>query len=470
MYSYTENKVWNRLRYFKSLMQKRAPLNEKVTVGVLGCMAERISNKILQETCASFVCGPDAYRSLPTLIESSSSSQKMANIQLSLEETYADIQPVRKASTTEAFVSIMRGCNNMCSYCIVPFTRGRERSRKASSIVEEVKALSSNGVKECVLLGQNVNSYHDNSDESKRMYPATSYTSTPGFQNLYRSRQGAGARFADLLDIVSSVDSEMRVRFTSPHPKDFPDEVLELIRDRPNICSSLHLPAQSGSTSVLSRMRRGYSRESYIDLVKSARQLIPGVSISSDFISGFCGETEEEHQDTLSLIEEIRFDQAYMYAYSLRDKTHAFHNYEDDVPETVKQRRLREVIDTFRRVVQTKNFEDVVNTCQIVLIDGFAKKSSQEHPVMSGRTDSNKRILFAQKPSPCLINYNLSSIIAMAHSEEFDNHASGPLSLPKQGDYVLVRVTEAKGHVLRGNLVGETSITHYTNLLDNGLL
>ena len=436
-----ESKVWNRLKYFNSVKLKRSRVLGPMTVGVIGCMAERISSKILTDTCANFVCGPDAYRDLPLLINSSfHSSQKQASVQLSLEETYADIKPVRKASSTEAFVSIMRGCNNMCSFCVVPFTRGRERSRDLTSIISEVRQLSEEGIKEVCLLGQNVNSYHDLSSTSKDMYPSSNYTSTPGFRNIYRSRDGPGARFSDLLNEVSKVDPEMRIRFTSPHPKDFPMEVLDLIQDRSNICSAIHLPVQSGSTSMLERMRRGYTRESYLELVHTVRKKIKGVTISSDFISGFCGETSDEHADTIKLIEEIQFDQAYMYAYSLRAKTHAAHKFDDDVPEAVKQNRLREVIDTFRRVVHLKNDSEIVGTAQLVLVEGPAKRNSADNPILTGRTDGNKRVVF--------------SVSSKTQGEEM-------FSLIKQGDYVAVKITEATGHTLRGNLLGMSSIQQF---------
>lgn len=229
-------------------------------------MAERISSKILIESCANFCVGPDGYRDLPQLIESSvaSSSQKQANIQLSFDETYADLRPVRKTSNVEAFVSIMRGCNNMCSFCIVPFTRGRERSRPFKSIVAEIEQLSQEGVREVVLLGQNVNSYHCTSEDSVSMFPLNSYESSLGFTNMYRLRDGAGARFSDLLEAVANINPEMRIRFTSPHPKDFPDRSLHLIKNYNNICSSIHMPVQSGSTQLLARMRRGYTRATYL--------------------------------------------------------------------------------------------------------------------------------------------------------------------------------------------------------------
>ena len=429
-------------------------------------MAERISKKILDESCANFVCGPDAYRDLPNLIHSSmKTSQKAANIQLSFEETYADIQPVRNASSTEAFVSIMRGCNNMCSFCVVPFTRGRERSRDFQSIVEEIQKLSSDGIKEICLLGQNVNSYHDLSEYSKSNYPETLYSVASGFKNMYKSRDGPGARFSDLLDKVSQIDPEMRIRFTSPHPKDFPDEVLNLVKDRPNICSALHLPAQSGSNSVLERMRRGYTRETYIQLVNNARDKIKNVSISSDFISGFCGESEEEHRDTIRLMEEIKFDQAYMYAYSLREKTHAAHNYMDDVSENDKQRRLQEVIHTFRKNVQLKNDKEVVNRYALVLIDGTAKNSSPSDPKLSGRTDSNKRVIFDSKSLVDLnsmVNYDSSGACLNSFDELISSKKT--VVIPVQGDFIIAKIDEARGHTLRGHAIAKSSISNYNYL------
>ena len=336
-----ENKIWNRIDYFQSLKRKQKLLNKNSNgypiIGILGCMAERIKEKLLEKEAVDFICGPDGYRDIPTLLSQRiSTSQKQSNLQLSLDETYANISPVRESNTSHsAFVSIMRGCNNMCSFCIVPFTRGRERSRPLSTILQEVQTLSSQGVKEVVLLGQNVNGYHDTSEESSEAYKEnTLYQSSPGFNNLYQSkrRNSPGARFDDLLAAVSDINPgiititklnkkgfyfyffpfsmiEMRIRFTSPHPKDFPLSVLSLIRSRPNICSSIHLPLQSGSTSMLARMRRGYTREAYLNLVDSIRDLIPNVAISTDIIAGFCEETEEEHQDTLSLMDIVQYDQ-----------------------------------------------------------------------------------------------------------------------------------------------------------------
>lgn len=288
--------------------------------------AERLKDKLLVRDSVDFVCGPDAYRDIPRLLQTVvSTDQKDSNTRLSFEETYADINPVREVSSSSAMVSVMRGCNNMCSFCIVPFTRGRERSREMSSILAEVKALSDQGIKEVVLLGQNVNGYHDVSAESVLEYPETSYQAAKGFNNLFQGkvRNTPGARFSDLLIAVAAINPEMRIRFTSPHPKDFPDDVLQAVANTKNICKQLHMPLQSGSTSNLSRMRRGYSKEAFLDLVQRARDVIPGVALTTDVIAGFCGETEEEHQDTLDVMRTVQFDQAFMFAYSLRDKTHA---------------------------------------------------------------------------------------------------------------------------------------------------
>ena len=394
-----EAKVWSRLKYFHSVRVKNRIKGQAYTpmIGVLGCMAERLKDKLLIEESVDFVCGPDAYRDMPSLVHNiATAGQKQANTILSFEETYADINPVREVDSTSAFVSIMRGCNNMCSFCIVPFTRGRERSRAMSSILKEVQSLSDSGVKEVVLLGQNVNGYHDTSEESATLYPISQYQAAAGFTNLYNSKKRdlPGARFADLLHAIADISPHLRVRFTSPHPKDFPTEALAAVATRSNICNSIHLPAQSGSTSMLQRMRRGYSREAYLQLVKQAREMIPGVTISTDLIAGFCDETEEEHQDTLSLIREVQFDQAFTYAYSLRDRTHAAHKMSDNVPEDVKKRRLQEIVDTHRETLIRKNAKEENGQYRLVLVEGLAVKSTPERPLYTGRTEGNKRVLF----------------------------------------------------------------------------
>ena len=424
-----ESKVWHRLNYFHSIRKRNRAEQRKLNghsksrrrgnkqytpvVGILGCMAERLKDRLLLEDSVDFVCGPDAYRDIPLLLDGIvNAGQKQANTMLSFEETYADISPVREVDRASAFVSIMRGCNNMCSFCIVPFTRGRERSRPMASILGEVKALSDKGVKEVVLLGQNVNGYHDTSNESAELFPTSTYKATPGFNNLYRSKKRdlPGARFPDLLHAIADVNSEMRVRFTSPHPKDFPLEVLSAIASRPNICSSVHLPVQSGSSSALQRMRRGYSRESFLDLVDRVRSTIPGVSISTDIIAGFCEESEEEHEDTLSLLRAVGFDQAFMYAYSLRDRTHAAHTMEDNVPEPVKKRRLHEIIATYREELLRKNVAEETGQLRLVLVEGPSSKSTPELPMFTGRTDGNKRVVFpatALLPADALLEYAL---------------------------------------------------------------
>ncbi|XP_003788286.1 CDK5 regulatory subunit-associated protein 1 [Otolemur garnettii] len=312
-----EQTIWNRLLQLKALKTRRLRSRVPLKIGILGCMAERLKEEILnREKMVDLLAGPDAYRDLPRLLAVAESGQQAANVLLSLDETYADVMPVQTSpSVTSAFVSIMRGCDNMCSYCIVPFTRGRERSRPVASILEEVRKLSEQGLKEVTLLGQNVNSFRDNSEV--QFNNAVSSNLSRGFTTNYKTKKG-GLRFAHLLDQVSRIDPEMRIRFTSPHPKDFPDEVLQLIHERDNICKQIHLPAQSGSSRVLEAMRRGYSREAYVELIHHIRESIPSVSLSSDFIAGFCGETEEDHLQTVSLLREVQYNTGFLFAYSMR--------------------------------------------------------------------------------------------------------------------------------------------------------
>jgi MiaB/RimO family radical SAM methylthiotransferase len=458
-----EQKIWQRLKFFNSIRRKKKKNERKPVVGVLGCMAERLKEKMFaRESGVNFIAGPDAYRDIPRLIDTSitSTDQRSANTQLSLEETYADVTPVREASSVEAFVSVMRGCNNMCSFCIVPFTRGRERSRPVLSIHDEIDILCEQGVKEVLLLGQNVNSYHDKSEDSVSRYTEDQYNpSSDGFRNTFRLRDGAGARFADLLEEVSSRHQDMRFRFTSPHPKDFPDEMLQLIRDRTNICSSLHMPAQSGSTTNLERMRRGYSKEAYLDLIDKARDMIPGLSISTDIIAGFCGETEEEHRDTVDLMKRVRYDQAFMFAYSLREKTHAARRFEDNVPDDVKGRRLQEIIDTFRTTVQLKNEQEDLHKLHCVLIEGEAKKPLPGTLVsLNGRTDTNKRVIFPNIPIP-------------GHMPGFEGVGRGDdVKKMATGEYVVVEITEVKGHTLRGNPIAKVTMDEYCKLKADGVV
>jgi tRNA-2-methylthio-N6-dimethylallyladenosine synthase len=357
-----ERKVWDRLKYFRSLRRKQ---NSDKIVGVLGCMAERIREKFLeQEKLVDMVVGPDAYRDIPKLLEDVEDGRKAVNVLLSLEETYADITPVRMTGNgVTSFVSIMRGCDNMCSFCVVPFTRGRERSRSANSIVDEIKVLSENGYKEVTVLGQNVNSYNDN-----------------------------GTSFAELMYRVSRVDPEMRVRFSTSHPKDFPNELLHVINEQSNICKYIHIPAQSGSSEILKKMRRPYTREEYLELIQNMRTLIPGVSLSTDIITGFCGETEEQHEQTMSLMKLVRYDLAYMFAYSERERTLAHRKFEDDVPEEVKKRRLSEIISQ-QMQIQEENNRMETGARHLVLVEGTSKRNEHQ---LNGRTDTNKMVVFDQ--------------------------------------------------------------------------
>lgn len=387
-----EQTIWNRLQQLTAMKRKRLKTKSPMKIGVLGCMAERLKMELLErEKLVDVIAGPDAYRDLPRLLTVADGGQQASNVLLSLEETYADIMPVHHAAQGHsAFVSIMRGCDNMCSYCIVPFTRGRERSRPVRSILEEVQMLSDQGVKEVTLLGQNVNSYRDTSEVQFCGSEGTKLSR--GFNTNYQAKRG-GLRFSDLLDQVSRVDPGMRIRFTSPHPKDFPDEVLHLIAERQNVCKQIHLPAQSGSNQVLKAMRRGYTRESYLDLVDNIKRIIPDVSLSSDFISGFCGETEDDHQQTLSLIREVGYNVGFLFAYSLRKKTHAFHRLQDDVEPRVKQRRLEECISVFREEAKRVNAA-VVGSKQLVLVEGESKRSAED---LCGRTDGNMKVIFPKE-------------------------------------------------------------------------
>ncbi|KAI9309527.1 tRNA-I(6)A37 thiotransferase enzyme MiaB [Cunninghamella echinulata] len=397
-----ETRVWDRLKY---LRHYRTKLNADTPpiIGVLGCMAERLKTKLLEDGIADIVGGPDSYRSIPHLISLATTEYQngIANVMLSADETYADIMPVRlDQSNLSGWISIMRGCNNHCSFCIVPHTRGIERSRQIDSIIDEVRHLSDQGVKEVTLLGQNVNSYRDLSESKYFVNGASvgSGLSNDGFKTIYKSKQG-GRRFTELLDKVSLVDPKMRIRFTSPHPKDFPKELLHLIADRPNICNSIHLPIQSGSNSVLERMRRGYTREAYLRLVEEMRNIIPNVWISSDFITGFCGETEEEHADTIAIMKEVQYDMAFMFAYSMREKTHAHRRYVDNVDEKVKGRRLEEIISTFHETASKKN-KLLIGSQQTVLIDSDMVKTRRGVSTrLSGRTDGGHKLFIIDEPS-----------------------------------------------------------------------
>ncbi|MCO5605442.1 hypothetical protein L7F22_059626 [Adiantum nelumboides] len=464
-----ESKVWQRLNYFKHL-KRRWKMNTAFEngkpeaapkVAVLGCMAERLKEKLVEANkMVDVVCGPDAYRDLPRLLATVGQGQTAVNTLLSLEETYADVTPVRiSKDSVSAFVSIMRGCNNMCSYCIVPFTRGRERSRPVSSIVSEVGHLWDQGVKEVMLLGQNVNSFNDVSstgfENSKvPIENVTPWRHSSGFSSICRTRE-EGLRFSDLLDQVSRQFPEMRFRFTSPHPKDFPDELLYLMGERPNVCKHVHLPAQSGSSRILERMRRGYTREAYLSLVERIRTILPNSSLSSDFIAGFCGESEEDHAQTLSLIKMVGYDMAYMFAYSLREKTHAHRKYEDDVPEAVKQRRLSEVIETFR-ASSVPRFESQIGSTQLVLVTGPSKRDSRD---WLGLNDQGHKVLFPTKPIP----FSASSLVDAVPQNKSGEVGCEEYRDPRPGDYVKVQILQTSTASLRGEPIARTNIRSFSS-------
>lgn len=372
-----EQRVRGRLDYFRSI-KKRKP---EMVVGVLGCMAERLREKLLEEEkLVDLVVGPDAYRDLPNLVDQVDNGQKAVNVLLSREETYAEITPVRLNSNgITAFISIMRGCDNMCSFCVVPFTRGRERSRDPKSIVKEATELFENGYREVTLLGQNVDSYKWNITNKGEIVNPNEPT----------------VNFAQLMEMVALVNPDLRIRFSTSHPKDMTDDVLHVMAKYENICEYIHLPVQSGNTDVLKRMNRGYSREWYLERIQAIRTILPNAAISTDIISGFCGETEEEHQDTLSLMKAVQYDMAYMFKYSERPRTLAERKFEDDVPEDVKGRRLREVIDVQMEcsAARTRLYAQKTNR---VLVEGVSKKSEEHY---YGRNSQNVVVVFPKGDS-----------------------------------------------------------------------
>ncbi|XP_017752919.1 PREDICTED: CDK5RAP1-like protein [Eufriesea mexicana] len=433
-----EQKIWNKLDSLRYLKKRKK--RSSVKIGLLGCMAERLKNKIIErDKFVDVIAGPDSYKDLPRLL-SVPDNETAINVVLSFDETYADITPVRlNPNSTSAFVSIMRGCDNMCTYCIVPFTRGRERSRPIDSIVKEVQFLSDDGVKEIVLLGQNVNSYRDTSQSEFYVSYNTGTHLAKGFKTVYKDKKG-GRRFCDLLDEVSRINPEIRIRFTSPHPKDFPDEVLQLIAERPNICKEIHLPAQSGNSVVLERMRRGYTRESYIDLVHRIREIIPNIYLSSDFITGFCGETEEEFQDTLSLMELVKYNRAFLFSYSMREKTTAHRRYKDDVAPSVKQNRLERMISTYRTEAEKLN-KLQIGQLQLVLVDELSKRSNEG---FQAKNDGNTRVVISSKIIP---------------TEKYSNEKRSI----KIGDYVVVKIQDANSHTLTGIPLYHSSIAEFAS-------
>jgi len=358
-----EKRIWGRLKAIGHLKKK----NGSIVIGLIGCMAERLKEEVIEkEHLIDMIVGPDAYRDLPSLIAEAESGHKAVNVLLSREETYADISPVRMDKNgVTSFVSIMRGCNNMCAYCVVPYVRGAERSRDTESILKEIRDLWNKGYREVTLLGQNVDSYGWKADDHIIMFP-------------------------ELLEKAALVNPLLRIRFSTSHPKDISDELLRKMSEYPNICKHIHLPAQSGSSRILKLMNREYTREWYMDRIRSIRSIIPGCAISTDIITGFCTETEEDHQETLSLMEWAGYDFAYMFKFSERPGTRAARKYRDDIPEEIKTRRLNEIISLQNKLSTRSKKQDVGRVFE-VLIEDFSKRS---HDHLSGRTSQNKVVVF----------------------------------------------------------------------------
>ena len=401
-----EDRVRTRIRDFKSAKKH----NPGMIIGVLGCMAERLKTKLLEEeSLVDLVVGPDAYRSLPDLINNFEEGDKAVNVLLSKEETYADINPVRLSGNgITAFISIMRGCDNMCSFCVVPFTRGRERSRDPETIVNEAKLLFEQGYREVTLLGQNVDSYKWFGGGPKK-----------DFEKVMEENKNLEiVNFASLLEKVALVNPLLRIRFSTSNPQDMTDEVLHVIAKHPNICKYVHLPMQSGSSRILELMNRGYNREKYLNRIQAIRTIIPGCGISTDVIAGFCTETEDEHKETISLMEQVRFDYAYMFAYSERPATPAAKNYKDDIPEEVKSKRMQEILALQRKHSMEGNKADIGKVFE-VLVEAHSKRSKEQ---VFGRNTQNKAIIFTS-----------------------EKH--------KPGDYVHVRVTSCTSGTLIGELL-----------------
>ena len=398
-----ETRVRGRLNIFRKAKRNKPD----IVIGVMGCMAERLKTKLLEEEkLVDIVVGPDSYRDLPNLVRVAESGQKAVNVLLSREETYADISPVRLGGNgVSAFVSITRGCDNMCSFCVVPFTRGRERSRDPESIVEESRQLLSKGYKEVTLLGQNVDSYLWGGGGLKK-------------DIIARGDLTGTVSFAELLIMVAEIDPQLRVRFSTSHPKDMHDDVLYAMAKYHNICSYIHLPVQSGSTRLLELMNRGYSREWYLERMTKIKEIVPDCGLSTDIITGFCTETEQDHQDTLTLMEKVGYDFAYMFKYSERPGTAAAKKMEDDIPEEEKQRRLAEVIDIQSANSLKSNKKDLGKVHE-VLVEGTSKKSDE---MLQGRNPQNKVVVFPK--------------------ENF-----------KKGDYVNVLVDNCTSATLLGNAV-----------------
>jgi tRNA-2-methylthio-N6-dimethylallyladenosine synthase len=387
-----ENKIIHRLQNLKSLKRKK----ENLKIGILGCMAERMKEQLLhEEKIVDLIAGPDAYRSLPLLLAQTDNGAKAANVILSWEETYADISPVRLDSNhVSAFISIMRGCNNFCSYCVVPYTRGAERSRDPETIINEATELIDAGYREITLLGQNVNSYN------------------------WQNRGQQTVNFAHLLEMTASISPDIRIRFSTSHPKDLSDDLLYVMAKYNNICKHIHLPLQSGSNRMLQLMNRGYTTEWYRGRIQAIKTILPDCAISTDIIAGFCGETEEDHLQTLSLMREVGYDFAFMFKYSERPGTRAQKELKDDVPDEIKTRRLNEIIDLQSQLSQESKKKDIGKVFE-VLIEGTSKKSKNQ---LFGRTSQNKVVVF-------------------------------PANNYQTGDYVKVKIVNCTSATLMGELV-----------------
>jgi tRNA-2-methylthio-N6-dimethylallyladenosine synthase len=375
-----EQRVRNRLKEFNIIKERRPD----ALIGVLGCMAERLKSKFLEEEkIVDIVVGPDAYRTLPSLVEEAEGGQKAVNVLLSREETYAEINPVRLGGNgITAFISITRGCDNMCSFCVVPFTRGRERSREPQSIINEAKELFEKGYREVTLLGQNVDSYLWFGGGAKK-----------DFKNLSSAEKQSAVNFAKLLVMVAEIHPDLRVRFSTSNPRDMTDDVLHAMAKHENICNYIHLPVQSGSSAVLEKMNRGHNREWYLQRIQRMKEIVPDIGLSTDIITGFCSETDEQHAETLSLMEQVGYDFAYMFFYSERPGTPAAKNFPDDVPLAIKKKRLCEVIELQNRLSLESNQRDIGKTFK-VLVEGTSKKSDD---FLFGRNSQNKVIVFPKE-------------------------------------------------------------------------
>ncbi len=423
-----EQRIWGRIEQFR-LQKKRDP---KVVIGIVGCMAERLKDKLLEKV--DIVVGPDAYRSLPALLRDVRPDSPQINVLLSREETYADISPVRlDRNGVSAYISIMRGCNNVCSYCVVPYTRGAERSRDPHSIVREARELFENGYKEVNLLGQNVDSYlwkECRAEDAREGIQGVSEDVAEGAQEGVSAGVTGGAQeggevvnFARLLEMVAAISPDLRVRFSTSHPKDISDEVIRTIAAHENICRHIHLPVQSGSSTMLEKMRRKYDREWYLERVAKIREIMPDCGLSTDVIAGFSGETEQDHKDTLTLFEQVCFDSAFMFQYSERPGTLASRHYPDDVPPEVKTARLNEIIALQTRMSLKSNQRDLGKTFK-VLVEGPSKRNAED---LCGRAGNNKMCVFP--------------------SESASRKAKG-LSPLKAGDYVTVKVQDCTSATL----------------------